>query len=146
MLATGTGLAPFLSLIRDPAVYGQFDQLVLVHCVRHVADLAYREELEGGLADDPLIAEEAAARFHYVPTVTRESFHTQGRIAQLLADGRLLERVSGPRCFDPETDRVMLCGSMAMIKDHAADLEQRGFTEGSNAAPGQFVIERAFVG
>lgn len=146
MLATGTGLAPFLSLARDPAVYEQFEQVVLVHCVRHVADLAYRDELEGRLSDDPLIAEEAASRFHYIPTVTREPFHTQGRIAQLVSDGRLFERMPGARRFDPQTDRVMLCGSMAMIKDHAADLEQRGFVEGSNATPGHFVIERAFVG
>lgn len=146
MLATGTGLAPFLSLVRDPAVYDQFDQVVLVHCVRRVADLAYREDLERRLADDPLIAEEAASRFHYVPTVTREPFHTQGRIAQLVCDGRLFERVPGARHFDPQTDRVMLCGSMAMIKDHAADLEQRSFVEGRNAAPGHFAIERAFVG
>ena len=81
-----------------------------------------------------------------MPTVTREAFRTQGRIATLIEDGRLFESVSGPRRFDPGCDRVMLCGSMAMIKDHASDLERRGFIEGSNAKPGQFVIERAFVG
>ena len=82
----------------------------------------------------------------YVPTVTREDFHTTDRIQVLIDDGRLFKDSKGPKHFVPDEDRVMLCGSMAMIKDHAADLENRGFTEGSNSQPGQFVIERAFVG
>lgn len=146
LLATGTGIAPFMSLVRDPDVYRQFSEIVLVHSVRRVADLAYRDLLEGQLASDPLVQDEALLQFHYIPTVTREPFRNQGRIATLIEDGRLFESVSGPRRFDPESDRVMLCGSMAMIKDHAADFGHRGFTEGSNAKPGQFVIERAFVG
>lgn len=146
LLSTGTGIAPFISLVRDPDVYRQFSEIVLVHSVRHTADLAYRELLEGQLASDPLVQDEALLQFHYVPTVTRQPFRNQGRIATLIEDGRLFESVSGPRSFDPATDRVMLCGSMAMIKYHAADLESRGFIEGSNAKPGQFVIERAFVG
>ena len=146
LFSTGTGLAPFLSLVRDPDVYAQFDEIVLVHCVRNIADLAYRELLENQLAGDPLVQDEASTQLHYLPTVTREKFHTQGRIASLIDDGSLFASVKGPSHFVPETDRVMLCGSMAMIKDHAADLEARGFTEGSNSQPGQFVIERAFVG
>jgi len=146
LLSTGTGIAPFMSLVRDPDLYRQFTEIVLVHCVRHCADLAYRNLLEGQLATDPLVQDQALLQFHYVPTVTREAFRTQGRIATLIEDGRLFESVSGPRRFDPGCDRVMLCGSMAMIKDHASDLERRGFIEGSNAKPGQFVIERAFVG
>jgi ferredoxin--NADP+ reductase len=146
MFSTGTGLAPFLSLARDPEVYEQFSQVVLVHCVRNVADLAYRELLESKLAGDPLVSEEAKAQFHYMPTVTREDFHTKGRIGALIESGQLFAPCDGPALLDPETDRVMLCGSMAMIKDHADDLEQRGFTEGSNSRPGEFVIERAFVG
>lgn len=146
LLSTGTGIAPFMSLVRDPDIYRRFSEVVLVHSVREVADLAYRDSLEAQLAGDPLVQDEALLQFHYVPTVTREAFRTQGRIAKLIEDGRLFEQVSGPRRFDPEGDRVMLCGSMAMIKDHAADLERRGFVEGSNAQPGHFVIERAFVG
>lgn len=146
LLSTGTGIAPFMSIARDPETYAAFEHVVIVHSVRRVDDLAYRGLLESRLAEDPLVAEEAATRLHYIPTVTREQFHTQGRISQLIESGRLFESVPGPDHLDPETDRVMLCGSMAMIKDHAADLEARGFTEGSNAAPGQFVIERAFVG
>ena len=146
LLSTGTGIAPFLSLVRDPDVYAQFAEIVLVHSVRNAADLAFRDLLDAQLAGDPLVQDEALLQFHYLPTVTREPFRTQGRIATLVEDGRLFEQTTGPRRFDPETDRVMLCGSMAMIKDHAADLEARGFVEGSNAKPGQFVIERAFVG
>ena len=146
LLSTGTGIAPFMSLVRDPELYRQFAEIVLVHSVREVADLAYRDLLEGQLAGDPLVQDEALLQFHYVPTVTRQPFRNQGRISALIEDGRLFEQVSGPRHFNPDTDRVMLCGSMAMIKDHAADLEKIGFTEGSNSTPGQFVIERAFVG
>jgi len=146
MLATGTGLAPFMSLVRDPEVYQMFEEVIVVHSVRHVAELAYRELLESKLEGDPLLEDEDRARMIYVPTVTREPFHTTGRIQSLIDDGRLFAQSKGPKHFLPEEDRVMLCGSMAMIKDHAADLERRGFVEGANNKPGQFVIERAFVG
>ena len=146
MLSTGTGLAPFMSLVRDPEVYGLYDEVIVVHSVRNVDELAYRELLESKLEGDPLLEDEDRERMIYVPTVTRESFRTQGRIQTLIDDGRLFEQSKGPQRFIPDEDRVMLCGSMAMIKDHAADLEARGFTEGSNSQPGQFVIERAFVG
>ncbi len=147
MLATGTGLAPFLSLARDPDIYQMFDQLVIVHSVRRVSDLAHRVMLESHFADDPLVNEEALLKFHYLPTVTREPFPTSGRIGTLIESGALFDcGVTGPRQLDPHHDRVMLCGSLAMIKDLAADLERRGFEEGSNANPGQYVIERAFSG
>ena len=147
LIGTGTGLAPWMSIIRDPDVYDLFQQVVVVHSVRKVSDLAYRELLEARLEGDPLVDEFAAAQFEYVPTVTREEFHTTGRIDALIADGRLFTGgAAEPPRLDPEHDRVMLCGSMAMIKDTAALLEARGFTEGSNAHPGDYVIERAFVG
>ena len=146
MLATGTGLAPFMSVSREPDIYDRFEQLVVVHSVRTVIDLAYREILENRLADDPLVAELAADRFHYVPTVTRDEFHTRGRIGDLIDSGKLFEGVGGPHEFDPETDRVMMCGSMAMIKDFAARFESLGFSEGAHSHPGHYVIERAFVG
>jgi ferredoxin--NADP+ reductase len=123
-----------------------FEEVIVVHSVRNVNELAYRELLESKLEGDPLLEDEDRAKMIYVPTVTRESFRTQGRIQQLIDDGRLFEQSKGPQRFVPEEDRVMLCGSMAMIKDHAADLERRGFEEGANNKPGQFVIERAFVG
>lgn len=145
--STGTGLAPFLSLIRDPDVYEMYSQIVLVHSVRRVSDLAFREELESQLAGDPLVQDQALLQFAYVPTVTREPFPTSKRIDGLIADGTMFGAgVTGARELDPATDRVMLCGSMAMIKDLSAMLDELGFKEGSNAAPGDYVIERAFVG
>lgn len=146
MLGTGTGLAPFLSVARDPDVYQCFDDVILAHGVRKVSELAWRELLSARLGDDPLISEEAATKFHYVPTVTREDFERTGRITALIDDGRLFDfDMSGPKAFDPATDRIMLCGSMEMIKELAALLDARGFTEGSNHKPGDYVIERAFV-
>ncbi|WP_448663266.1 ferredoxin--NADP reductase [Sphingomonas sp. CJ20] len=146
LLSTGTGMAPFLSLIREPDVYDMFDQIVLVHGVRRVSDLAYHDLLDSRLVGDPLVEDQAQAQFHYVPTVTRETFRTQGRIGDLIESGALFQGLEGPAAFDPETDRVMLCGSTAMNNDMAALLKERGFEEGANSKPGQFVLERAFVG
>jgi ferredoxin--NADP+ reductase len=147
LLSTGTGLAPFLSLARDPDIYERFSQIQLVHCVRQVSDLAFRDELESQLAGDPLVQDQALLQFHYLPTVTRQPFRTEGRIDALIEGGRLFGHpLTGPAHFDPAIDRVMMCGSMAMIRDLEARFEALGFKEGSNAAPGDFVIERAFVG
>lgn len=146
LLSTGTGLAPFLSIIRDPDIYERFGQIILVHCVRQVSDLAFRDALECQLAGDSLVQDQALVQFTYVPTVTRESFRNQGRISTLIDDGRLFDGVTGSRHFDPAIDRIMMCGSMAMIRDFAARFAALGFDEGSNAKPGHFAIERAFVG
>ena len=146
MLSTGTGLAPFMSVMREPDTYERFDEVVMIHSVRKVRDLAYREMLETRLADDPLVADEAATKLHYVPTVTREPFRTQGRIGELMESGALFAGVRGPARFDAETDRVMMCGSMAMIKEFAARFDGLGFSEGAHSHPGHYVIERAFVG
>lgn len=146
LLATGTGIAPFLSIIRDPDIYDRFGQIVLVHSVRRVSDLAFREDLETQLASDPLVQDQALLQFSYLPTVTREDFHTTGRIDTLIKSGRMFTGLNGPHRFDPAIDRVMLCGSTAMIRDLAARFDALGFAEGSNATPGHYVIERAFVG
>lgn len=146
LFASGTGLAPFLSLVRDPDIYERFEQVVVVHSVRTVTDLAFREDLEAQLAGDPLVEDQALLQLSYVPTVTREDFHTTGRINTLIENGRMFQGLRGEARLDPETDRVMLCGSMAMNRDIAAMLESIGFTEGSNNKPADFVIERAFVG
>lgn len=147
LLSTGTGLAPFMSLVRDPDIYARFNQIVLVHSVRQVSDLAYRSELEAHLAGDPLVQDQALLQLSYLPTVTREPFRTTGRIDALIEEGTLFgPPLRGPKAFDPEIDRVMMCGSMAMIRSLAARFEACGFAEGSNAAPGEYVIERAFVG
>jgi ferredoxin--NADP+ reductase len=147
LLSTGTGLAPFLSLARNPDIYERFNEILLVHCARQVSDLAFREELESQLAGDPLVQDQALLQFHYLPTVTREAFRSTGRIGALIDSGRLFGHpLTGAPHFDPATDRIMMCGSMAMIRDLQARFEALGFREGSNAAPGDFVIERAFVG
>ncbi len=147
LLGTGTGLAPWLSVARDPDVYDAFEQVVVAHCVREVRDLAYRELFETELPADEVFGELATNQLTYLPTVTREPFERQGRITDLITSGRLFRDAGLDQgVFDPESDRVMLCGSMHMIKDVAAILEAQGMVEGSNAEPGDFVLERAFVG
>ena len=146
LLSTGTGLAPFLSVARDPDIYDLFEQVIVVHSVRRVSDLAFREEQEAKWASDPLVDEKAPAQFHYVPTVTREPFPRQARIGALIDDGSLFDGIPGEPRFDPATDRIMMCGSMDMIKEMGARFDALGFEEGSNAKPGAYVIERAFVG
>ncbi|WP_122464734.1 ferredoxin--NADP reductase [Brevundimonas lutea] len=146
LIGTGTGLAPWLSVARDPETYSRFGRVVVSHTVRMAADLAYREFFEAGIKDDPLIGEEAAAQLAYYPTVTREPFHHPGRITDRIRSGDYFRDLGLDGGFDPARDRVMLCGSMAMIKETAALLEGFGLREGSNAEPGEFVLERAFVG
>lgn len=146
MFATGTGLAPFMSIAREPDSYDRFDQLVLVHSTRNIVDLAYRELLQARLADDPIVGDRAVDQFHYVPTVTREAFRNRGRIGELIDSGALFDQIGGDPHFDPERDRVMMCGSMTMIKDFAGRFDALGFAEGAHSHPGHYVIERAFVG
>jgi len=146
LLSTGTGLAPFLSVMRDPEIYERYEQVIIVHSVRHVNDLAFRDILGNKLQGDPLVEEEAATKFHYIPTVTREDFERQQRITTMIENGGIFADVDGEPRLDPATDRVMLCGSMDMIRDCSAILERLGFEEGSNSHPADFVIEKAFVG
>jgi len=147
LFGTGTGLAPWLSVARDPDAYSRFERVIVCHGVREVKELAYRELFTHDIFDDPLVGDEARAQLTYYPTVTREPFERQGRFTDLIESGKLFADLGLDQTkFDPEHDRAMLCGSMAMIKDTAALLEAHGLTEGSNADPGDFVIERAFVG
>ncbi len=147
LLGTGTGLAPWLSVARDPDIYDAFEQVVVAHCVREVKDLAYRELFERELPADEVFGEVASAQLRYLPTVTREAFERRGRLTDLIHSARLFRDIDLEQTrFDPATDRVMLCGSMAMIKDVAHILEDQGMKEGSNSEPGDFVLERAFVG
>jgi len=145
MIATGTGVAPFASLIRDPETYDKFEEVVLANTCRDVAELAYGNELVAALKDDPLIGEFAAGRLRYVAATTREASPLMGRITARIADGSLFAGL-GLAPFDPTVDRVMICGSMEMLKDVKALVEAAGLEEGSVAEPGQFVVERAFVG
>ncbi len=144
LFATGTGLAPFLSLIKDPELYARFEQVILVHGCRRVAELAFQRMIDEDLPRHELLGEDVRARLRYVPTVTREKFRTQGRINELIESGRLATMLGLPP-LDPRTDRAMLCGSPAMLATLRTGLEAGGFVEGSHAAPGHFVVERAFA-
>lgn len=146
LLGAGTGLAPWLSVVRDPETYARFERVIVTHSVRQVADLAYRDFFVRDLLDDPLIGEEARARLTYYPTVTREAFERPGRITDRIASGAFFDDLGLEGRFDPLLDRIMLCGSTAMIRETAALLESHGLSEGSNAEPGDYVLERAFVG
>ena len=146
LIGTGTGLAPWLSVAREPETYSRFKEVIVCHTVRNVADLAYRDFFTTGIHDDPLVGDEAKAQLRYYPTVTRERFETPGRITDRIKSGDLFADLQLPIGFSPNTDRVMLCGSMAMIKETADLLESYGLKEGSNAEPGDYVLERAFVG
>lgn len=144
MLGTGTGLAPWLSLARDPEVYERFDEVIVTHTVREVADLNYRELLETELRQDEILGELIGPKLKYYPTVTREDFKTRGRITDLIESGKVFEDLGTPP-FDPAVDRVMLCGGPSVLADLKQQLLDRGFEEGSIASPGDFVLEKAFV-
>jgi len=144
LLATGTGLAPFLSIVRDLETYGRYERVVVVHGVRRVRDLAYAGLLRDDLPQDEYLGEAVRSALVYCPTVTREPFMRQGRIPELVASGRLAADLGLP-AFDPAHDRCMICGSPAMLADTRAVLEARGFSEGNMTVPGTYVIERAFV-
>ena len=144
LLGTGTGLAPFLSLVKDPETYERFQRVILVHGVRFTADLAYSDYLTQELPGDELIGELAAAQLTYYPTVTREPFRHNGRISTLLDSGKLYADLGLP-ALDRAADRFMLCGSEAMIADLKAILNARGLEEGNTGEPGDYVIEKAFV-
>jgi len=147
LIGTGTGLAPWLSVARDPEAYDRYETVVVAHTVREVRDLAYRELFERELFDDEVFGDLVRDRLRYYPTVTREAFRTEGRITDLIRSGALFKDLGLPAGgFSAGEDRVMICGAMAMIKEVAALLEDAGLKEGSNAEPGDFVLERAFVG
>ena len=144
LVGTGTGLAPFLSLVRDPEVYERYERVVVTHTVREVADLNYREFLSHDLANDPDLGELIAPKLIYYPSVTREPFVNQGRITDLMASGKLFTDIGLPP-LDPAHDRLMLCGGPSVLADLKALLLGQGYEEGSVGSPGDFVLERAFV-
>jgi ferredoxin--NADP+ reductase len=145
LLSTGTGLAPFMSLVRDPEMYERFEKIILVHGVRTVSELAYSEYLTKALPEDALLGEFARGQLIYYPTVTREPFRNRGRLTELITSGRLFDDLNMPP-LDSETDRAMICGSPTMLKETAAILDERGFEISPHiGTPGDYVIERAFV-
>jgi ferredoxin--NADP+ reductase len=144
LLATGTGLAPFLSIVRDPEVYTCFDRVILTHTVRRMAELVCGDEAIRQLAANDYIGEMASEKLVYYPTVTREPFRNAGRISDLIRSGKLFDDLGMP-AFTPEDDRIMICGNPAMTVELSGYLEELGFDEGANNRPGTFVIEKAFV-
>ena len=145
LFSTGTGVAPFASIIRDPEIYDQFDQVILTHTCRDLCDLEYSKQLVEGLSEDPLVGELVGDKLMRFATTTREPSAHMGRITELLTNGEFFKATGLPP-LNPETDRVMICGSMAMLQDVAAIVEAAGFVEGANNKPGDYVVEKAFVG
>ncbi len=144
LLSTGTGLAPFASLIKDPDIYVNYETIILAHGCRQISELAYGERLVDNLRQDELFGPLIRDKLIYYPTVTREPFRNRGRITDLIESNQLFIDV-GLSGLDLETDRVMLCGSPAMLEELRVMLTARGFSEGNHSEPGHFVIEKAFV-
>lgn len=144
LLATGTGLAPFLSLIKDPATYEQYEKVIVVHGCRTQAELAYRQLFEHELHEHEYLGEYARRQLLYYPTVTREKFRNEGRITELMASGKLFSGLGLP-APTLEDDRFMVCGNPAMLKDLKQQLEEKGFAEGNMQHAAHFVVERAFA-
>jgi ferredoxin--NADP+ reductase len=144
LVGTGTGLAPFMSIARDPATFEKFERVVLMHGCREVAELAYADLIEKELPQHELIGELIRDQLLYYPTVTREAFRNTGRITNAFETGVLPGALEMP-AIDPQVDRFMLCGSPAMLSDMVDWLKAHAFEEGSHSAPGTYVIEKAFV-
>ncbi len=144
LLGTGTGLAPFLSIVKDPDTYAAFDNVIVVHGVRWVSELAYADFFHKELPENEYFGEAVRAQLKYYPTVTREPSRHQGRITTLIESGRLMADLGLPALNIAE-DRFMLCGSPSMLKDTSAILNRLGFSESRQGDLGEYVIERAFV-
>lgn len=145
LLSSGTGLAPFMSLIQDPDMYERFEKIALVHGVRLVSELAYSDFIKHQLPNNEFFGEMVHKKLIYYPTVTREPFHNQGRLTDLIENGKLFEDIGLPR-FDRTRDRAMICGSPAMLKDTMSLLDRHGLRISPRTEEaGDYVIERAFV-
>jgi ferredoxin--NADP+ reductase len=145
LFATGTGLAPFMSIIKDPDIYERFEKVVLVHGVRFASELAYSDFIQTELPNNEYFGDVVRDKLIYYPTVTREAFRNRGRITHVVESGKLFEDTGLPP-LDPAVDRAMLCGSPHMLADTSAMLNARGFVVSAGVGqPGDYVIERAFV-
>lgn len=145
MFSTGTGIAPFASLIRDPDTYERYDEVILTHTCRQKAELSYGLNLVKSLKTDPLVGEMIGDKLLHVTSLTREDYPLKGRITTLLQSGELFKSAGLP-VMNPTEDRAMICGSMDMINDTKAIVESFGLKEGSNSSPAEFVVEKSFVG
>lgn len=144
MISTGTGIAPFVSLIRDPETFEKFQDVVLTHTCRTVAELEYGKNIIDTLKSDPLIAEFAKDKITYFSSVTQDNYNSVGRITTLINSGEFFQDIGKPP-LNPSTDRVMICGSVDMLNEVSALLETNDFSQGSNASPADYIIEKAFA-
>ncbi len=144
LISTGTGLAPFMSIIKDPEVYERYDKVILTHGVRYRSELAYQQYITEELPRNEFFGEEVREKLLYYPTVTREDYDNEGRLTDLLANGRLAQALGLP-AINARDDRFMICGSPSMLKDTCAILDASGFQEARGGNLGHYVIERAFV-
>ena len=144
LLSTGTGLAPFMSIIKDLDVYEQYDKVILTHGVRYVSELAYQDRIENELPNNEYFGDIVQEKLIYYPTVTREEYRNTGRLTDLIRSGKLAADI-GLENIDPENDRFMLCGSPAMLDELTDMLDELGFKEARGGHAGHYVIERAFV-
>ena len=144
LLSTGTGIAPFASIIKDPAVYERYEQIVLVHGCRHVAELQYGLDIVEAVRNDEFLGEFAREKLLHYASATREPYVNRGRITAAIESGKMFETLGAPD-LAPQEDRVMICGSPDVLSDLVGVLESRGFVEGSGGAPGSYVIEKAFA-
>ncbi len=144
LLGTGTGLAPFMSIIKDPEVYDLFEKVILVHGVRYISELAYQEFITKQLPEHEFLGEIVRDKLLYYPTVTREPYVHNGRITDLLLSGKIQKDLGLP-ALSVENDRFMLCGSPSMLKDTGRILNEMGYTEARHGDQGHYVVERAFV-
>ena len=144
MLATGTGIAPFASLLRDPETWEKYEQVIVMHTCRDVDELTYGRNLIEALPEDPLIGELVGNKLLYYPTTTREESAHTGRITDNLTSGKVFADLGIPP-LDPGIDRAMVCGSLAFNLDVKAILEEAGLREGANSDPAEYVVEKAFV-
>lgn len=144
LLSTGTGLAPFMSIIKDPEIYEQYDKVILTHGVRTVSELAYGNLIMEELPNNEFFGDIIKEKLVYYPTVTREDFRNQGRLTHLITSGKLTDDLGLP-ALNTDNDRFMLCGSPSMLKETCSILNNFGFSETRNGHLGEYIIERAFV-
>jgi ferredoxin--NADP+ reductase len=145
LFASGTGIAPFASLVREPQTYEDYDQIILTHTCRNLNELEFSQKLITGLKQVPLIDDFVGDKLVYYPTTTREDSPCMGRITTLLQQGKVFEDLNLPQ-ITAEHDRAMVCGSMGLNTDLKSILEHYGLREGANSDPAEFVVEKAFVG
>ncbi|MFM7085230.1 MAG: ferredoxin--NADP reductase, partial [Hyphomicrobium sp.] len=144
LFATGTGFAPFASIIRDPETYANFEKVIVVEGCRHVAELQFSDQIIDDVLQHEYLGDLSANKLFYYPTITREAFKHSGRIPDLIVSGKLFSDTQMSP-LDHELDRIMICGNPEMLSSLKQLVEGYGFKEGSNSAPGDFVIEKAFV-